>query len=138
MEPEQFMVEFPPSINNFSQSEYLAIFWGLLFAFVVAEYVIFCGKMLKHHRRITPHWEFLIWVFVLLIDFIFTWYFNWLRMEYINKIIITRENWTVENGILTPTLKIKRKVLDERYSKIMEAWYEPNSDDPIVWEEERV
>jgi long-chain acyl-CoA synthetase len=34
------------------------------------------------------------------------------------------EPWTVENGMLTPTLKCKRNKIDERYAKDIEAMYQ--------------
>ncbi|MFN3315645.1 MAG: AMP-binding protein [Raineya sp.] len=50
----------------------------------------------------------------------------------IDKIIITKENWTVDNGILTPTLKIKRNVLEDRYAKLLEK--SAQAKDAVVWE----
>jgi long-chain acyl-CoA synthetase len=50
----------------------------------------------------------------------------------IDKIIITKEAWTVDNGILTPTLKIKRNVLEDRYVKLLEK--SSNSKDKVIWE----
>ncbi len=44
--------------------------------------------------------------------------------EVLQKIVVMKEDWTVENGVLTPTLKIKRNVLDERFEKHFEDWYE--------------
>lgn len=46
------------------------------------------------------------------------------RWEQIKKIIILDGEWTMESGVLTPTLKLKRKVLLERYAKDIEALYE--------------
>ncbi len=43
--------------------------------------------------------------------------------EALAKIILLKEDWTPENGILTPTLKIKRNVIDKRYGKNYEKWY---------------
>ena len=40
------------------------------------------------------------------------------------KIHIIAEEFSTENGILTPTLKLKRRVILERYGKILEALYE--------------
>lgn len=37
--------------------------------------------------------------------------------ETVDAIIVVNEPWTVENDVLTPTLKIKRHVLEQRYSE---------------------
>jgi long-subunit acyl-CoA synthetase (AMP-forming) len=50
----------------------------------------------------------------------------------ISKIIITKEPWTVDNGILTPTLKIKRNILEDRYAPLLAKAM--NSDKMVVWE----
>ncbi len=44
--------------------------------------------------------------------------------EKIKKIVVITEPWSVENGILTPTLKIKRNVLDQNYKAKYDNWYE--------------
>jgi long-chain acyl-CoA synthetase len=43
--------------------------------------------------------------------------------EQLAKLIIMAEEWTIQNGILTPTLKIKRKVLDETFKDFYNNWY---------------
>ena len=35
--------------------------------------------------------------------------------EHLSSIIIANEDWSVENGILTPTMKIKRNKVEELY-----------------------
>jgi long-chain acyl-CoA synthetase len=40
--------------------------------------------------------------------------------------------WTVGNGLVTPTLKIKRNALEGRYLALVEDWKKQNR--PIVWE----
>lgn len=44
--------------------------------------------------------------------------------ERIAKMVVVREGWSVENGVLTPTLKVKRDVLEQRYAERMARWYE--------------
>ncbi len=41
----------------------------------------------------------------------------------VQKIITIKEPWTVENGSLTPTMKIKRNVLTNRYADNLTDWY---------------
>lgn len=52
--------------------------------------------------------------------------------ERLNKAIIVSEPWSVENGIMTPTLKIKRNVLEARYQDSLLTWYEEK--DKVIWE----
>ena len=49
-------------------------------------------------------------------------------MEYqkLKKIIIVQDEWTTENGMLTPSLKIKRNVLSEKYEPLLKSVYEQN------------
>ena len=50
----------------------------------------------------------------------------------ISTIVITREAWDVENGLLTPTLKVKRNKLYDRYRDLLMAWHE--APDSVVFE----
>ena len=43
--------------------------------------------------------------------------------EKLNKLLIISEKWSLENGILTPTNKIKRNVIHETYKHLFEEWY---------------
>ena len=43
--------------------------------------------------------------------------------EKIAKLLILAEEWTIENGILTPTLKIKRKAIDELFREYYMQWF---------------
>jgi long-subunit acyl-CoA synthetase (AMP-forming) len=41
------------------------------------------------------------------------------------------EPWEVDNGLLTPTMKIRRNVLHQRYNSRFQEWYRhPQS---VVW-----
>ena len=42
----------------------------------------------------------------------------------VSTIIITKDVWGVENGLLTPTLKVKRNVMNQRYRDLFMGWHE--------------
>ncbi len=48
---------------------------------------------------------------------------NLSQYERVKKIVLLENELTVENGELTPTLKIKRRVIDEKYREIIEKIY---------------
>lgn len=52
--------------------------------------------------------------------------------ERVKRIIILREPWTIENNLLTPTLKIKRDPIEQKYSASYEKWYKDANS--VVWE----
>lgn len=43
--------------------------------------------------------------------------------EKIGKAIVLEENWTIENNMLTPTLKLKRREIDGLYAAHYENWF---------------
>jgi len=43
--------------------------------------------------------------------------------EVLDHIIIMKDDWTVQNNLLTPTLKIKRNVLEEKYEDLINKAY---------------
>lgn len=43
--------------------------------------------------------------------------------ETVKKIVILPEDLTVENGLLTPTLKVKRQVVEARYKQVLDGLY---------------
>ncbi|AOY86931.1 AMP-binding acetyl-CoA synthetase [Marinobacter salinus] len=47
-------------------------------------------------------------------------------------VVIVREPWTMENGMLTPTMKIKRNVIEDFYTRKMDAWFGQRK--KVVWE----
>ena len=51
--------------------------------------------------------------------------------ERLQMIVIAREPWTIENGRLTPTMKIKRNRIEEGSAPDIEAWYAANK--TVVW-----
>ncbi|WP_133127133.1 AMP-binding protein [Legionella nagasakiensis] len=52
--------------------------------------------------------------------------------EKISHILLVLEEWTTENDLLTPTLKVKRRVVEERYQNFIHRAIEQS--EPIVWE----
>ncbi|MGN5041096.1 AMP-binding protein [Aeromonas sp. 3P] len=50
----------------------------------------------------------------------------------IRGILVVKTPWNIENGVLTPTMKIKRHLLEQKYAHVGERW--PSSQ-VVVWEE---
>lgn len=48
---------------------------------------------------------------------------NYTKLE---KVIIVKDLWSLENGFLTPTLKIKRNLLFQHYKDHLMIWYDSN------------
>ena len=53
--------------------------------------------------------------------------------ERIAKYIIMQENWTVENNLITPTMKVKRNVLEKKYENDFLQW-QSKKDIKVIWE----
>ena len=72
-----------------------------------------------------------------LISSSFVEFFSWLRtnnaiekvnkkltlLEKIKKIQLIDENFSIENGLMTPTMKVKRKKVTEKYKNLLENLY---------------
>ncbi|MBK7138633.1 MAG: hypothetical protein IPH74_06225 [Bacteroidetes bacterium] len=46
------------------------------------------------------------------------------KVEQVKMIHLLSEEWTVESGELTPTMKLKRKVISEKYKDIIESFFD--------------
>ena len=44
-------------------------------------------------------------------------------LEKIKKIQLIDENFSIENGLMTPTMKVKRKKVTEKYKSYLEKLY---------------
>jgi len=53
--------------------------------------------------------------------------------EKVGFIVIASGPWTIEDGLLTPTMKIKRTQVEEKYESQMNGWYESKT--KVIWEE---
>jgi long-subunit acyl-CoA synthetase (AMP-forming) len=51
--------------------------------------------------------------------------------EHLAKLVVVAEPWTIENGALTPTMKVKRGVIEELVAARVDGWYA--APDKIVW-----
>jgi hypothetical protein len=49
--------------------------------------------------------------------------------EKLSHIIVAKDPWTIENGLLTPTMKIKRHLLEKKYIELIAT---PNSDAVVM------
>ena len=52
--------------------------------------------------------------------------------EKIEKVIIIKDEWSDENGLLTPTLKLKRTHIENKFKKLFEKWLKDEKD--IIYE----
>ena len=58
---------------------------------------------------------------------------NLLNHEKISGIVISTRDWSPDSGLVTPTLKVKRNMIEEQYSDLME--HISRSGETVVWED---
>lgn len=51
--------------------------------------------------------------------------------EHLAFLVVVSEEWQIENGFLTPTMKLKRAKVDEVYGPHVDDWYAERK--PIIW-----
>ena len=51
--------------------------------------------------------------------------------EQLQCIVIVNDEWLIENGFLTPTMKLKRDVVEKAYSQNVETWYAAKKS--VIW-----
>jgi len=51
--------------------------------------------------------------------------------EQLRMLVIASDPWTIENGCLTPTMKIKRSAIESKVESKVEGWY--NTKGPVIW-----
>ncbi len=52
--------------------------------------------------------------------------------ERLQFLVVVKDPWAIENGFLTPTMKIKRSTIEDNYGPMSEGWYAAGK--RIVWE----
>lgn len=55
------------------------------------------------------------------------------KHERLRQLVVVKDSWTVENGYLTPTLKIKRNVIESAYGSQFLAWSERS--EAVLWQD---
>lgn len=51
--------------------------------------------------------------------------------EFIAKTIVSRKQWTIEDGHYTPTMKVRRHFIEELYNDQIAGWYKEDAD--VIW-----
>jgi long-chain acyl-CoA synthetase len=54
---------------------------------------------------------------------------NYEQMQFF---VIAKEPWSIENGMLTPTMKVKRAKIEEHVTPLLPAWFEAKK--KVIWE----
>jgi long-subunit acyl-CoA synthetase (AMP-forming) len=55
------------------------------------------------------------------------------KHERLRRLVVVKDSWAVENGFLTPTLKIKRNVIEAAYGECFEEWSERS--EAVLWQD---
>ena len=53
--------------------------------------------------------------------------------EQLAFVTVTKDSWQIENGFLTPTMKLKRGVIEETYGPLADGWYQRRV--KVIWQE---
>lgn len=51
--------------------------------------------------------------------------------EQLQCVVIVKDEWAIENGFLTPTMKLKRDVVEKAYSGNIDGWYSKRK--TVIW-----
>ncbi len=52
--------------------------------------------------------------------------------ETLDFLVVAKDEWSIENGYLTPTMKIKRPAIEAAYTANADGWYAQKK--PVVWQ----
>jgi long-chain acyl-CoA synthetase len=54
------------------------------------------------------------------------------HFEKLEKAVIMKENWAIDNGLLTPTLKVKRNQVEKIHQSFYPVWFQMK--EKVIWE----
>ena len=54
------------------------------------------------------------------------------KHERVEKVVLMKEDWSVDNGLLTPTLKVKRNQVEKIHSPMYKEWFE--QEEKVIYE----
>ena len=54
------------------------------------------------------------------------------KHEKLEKVIVMKEEWKVDNGLLTPSLKVKRNAIEKIHQSFYKEWFD--KPDPVIFE----
>jgi long-chain acyl-CoA synthetase len=54
------------------------------------------------------------------------------KHEQVEKVVVMKEDWTVDNGLMTPTLKVKRNQVEKIHMPMYSSWFD--SEDKVMYE----
>ena len=54
------------------------------------------------------------------------------KYEHIQAAVILRDEWSIESGLMTPSMKIKRNAVEKKYESRYKDW--AGRDGVVVWE----
>jgi long-subunit acyl-CoA synthetase (AMP-forming) len=52
--------------------------------------------------------------------------------EQLEFAVVVNETWTIDNGFLTPTMKIRRNIIEKHYEPRLDGWYAARK--KVIWE----
>ncbi len=52
--------------------------------------------------------------------------------EKLDYLVVVKDQWTMENGFLTPTMKIKRNIIERHYERNLSSW--AGAGQRVIWE----
>ena len=52
--------------------------------------------------------------------------------EHMSFGVVVQEEWLIDNGFLTPTMKLKRSAIEDAYGQKLDGWYA--NGDKLMWE----